>query len=65
MKIDLTNKNAVVTGATGELGRTMVRSLAECGANVVLSLCALNVHQGYKINSSLKMDNVVIEMKDC
>lgn len=34
MKIDLTNKNAVVTGATGELGRTMVRSLAECGANV-------------------------------
>jgi len=34
MKIELTNKNAVVTGATGELGRTMVRSLAECGANV-------------------------------
>ncbi len=34
MKIDLTNKTAVVTGGAGELGRTMVRSLAECGANV-------------------------------
>ncbi len=36
MKIDLTGKNAVVTGATGQLGRTMVRSLAECGANVAI-----------------------------
>ena len=36
MKIDLTNKTAVVTGATGELGRTMVHSLAECGANVAI-----------------------------
>jgi 3-oxoacyl-[acyl-carrier protein] reductase len=34
MQIDLTGKNAVVTGATGDLGRTMVRSLAKCGANV-------------------------------
>jgi 3-oxoacyl-[acyl-carrier protein] reductase len=36
MKIDLTNKTAVVTGATGELGRTMIHSLAECGANVAI-----------------------------
>ena len=36
MKIDLTNKTAVVTGATGELGRTMIRSLAKCGANVAI-----------------------------
>lgn len=36
MKIDLSGKIAVVTGATGQLGRTMVRSLAECGADVVL-----------------------------
>jgi len=28
MKIDLTNKTAVVTGATGELGRTITYSLA-------------------------------------
>jgi FlaA1/EpsC-like NDP-sugar epimerase len=26
MEIDLTNKTAVVTGATGELGRTMIHS---------------------------------------
>jgi 3-oxoacyl-[acyl-carrier protein] reductase len=36
MKIDLTNKTAVVTGGTGELGRTMIHSLAKCGANVVI-----------------------------
>lgn len=36
MKIDLTNKTAVVTGGTGELGRTMIHSLAECGANVAI-----------------------------
>jgi len=36
MKIDLTNRTAVVTGATGELGRTMIRSLAECGANIAV-----------------------------
>ena len=36
MKIDLSNKNAIVTGSTGELGRTMARSLAACGANIGL-----------------------------
>ncbi|HAX17361.1 MAG TPA: short-chain dehydrogenase [Actinobacteria bacterium] len=40
MKIDLTNKTAVVTGATGELGRTIVRSMAECGADV--GICYFN-----------------------
>jgi len=40
MKIDLTDKIAVVTGSTGELGRTMARSLAECGANI--GLCYYN-----------------------
>jgi 3-oxoacyl-[acyl-carrier protein] reductase len=36
MKNDLSNKNSAITGATGELGRTMARSLAECGANIGL-----------------------------
>ncbi len=36
MKIDLTNKIAVVTGATGELGRVMARKLAACGARVAI-----------------------------
>jgi 3-oxoacyl-[acyl-carrier protein] reductase len=34
--IDLKNKVAVVTGGAGQLGRTMVRSLAECGADVAI-----------------------------
>lgn len=36
MKIDLTGKIALVTGATGQLGRTMTRTLASCGADVII-----------------------------
>ncbi|MDD5198547.1 MAG: SDR family oxidoreductase [Terrimicrobiaceae bacterium] len=36
MKIDLSGKVAVVTGATGELGRVMARTLAACGAGVAI-----------------------------
>lgn len=35
MKIDLCGKIAVVTGASGELGRCIARTLAACGADVV------------------------------
>ncbi len=34
--IDLSNKVALVTGGAGQLGRSIVRELAECGANVVI-----------------------------
>ena len=34
MNIDLTGRIAVVTGATGELGRVITRTLADCGARV-------------------------------
>ncbi|WP_373876469.1 SDR family NAD(P)-dependent oxidoreductase [Paenibacillus spongiae] len=34
--IDLTGKVALITGATGELGRVMVRTLAKAGADVVI-----------------------------
>ena len=36
MKIDLTNKVALVTGASGELGRVMARTLTQCGARVAI-----------------------------
>jgi len=36
LNIDLTGKVAVVTGAAGQLGRTMARTLARCGADVVV-----------------------------
>jgi 3-oxoacyl-[acyl-carrier protein] reductase len=36
MNIDLSNKVALVTGGSGDLGRVMVRTLAGCGADVVI-----------------------------
>lgn len=36
MKLDLSNRIALITGATGELGRVMTRSLAQCGADVAI-----------------------------
>jgi 3-oxoacyl-[acyl-carrier protein] reductase len=37
VKIDLAHRLAVVTGASGELGRVMARTLARCGADVALT----------------------------
>ena len=37
LSVDLSKKVAVVTGATGELGRVMARTLAAAGADVVVS----------------------------
>ncbi|MEF2967671.1 SDR family oxidoreductase [Paenibacillus sp. M1] len=36
LNIDLTGKIALVTGATGQLGRVMTRTLARCGAQVAI-----------------------------
>ena len=36
LTLDLSGKVCVVTGATGQLGRVMVRTLAQCGANVAI-----------------------------
>jgi len=40
MEISLKGKIAVITGATGQLGRVMARTLASCGADV--AVCYLN-----------------------
>ncbi|MFF2885411.1 SDR family NAD(P)-dependent oxidoreductase [Paenibacillus sp. NPDC057967] len=36
MKIELGGKNVLITGATGDLGRVMARTLADCGANIAI-----------------------------
>ncbi|AJS61480.1 short-chain dehydrogenase [Paenibacillus sp. IHBB 10380] len=36
MNVDLQGKTALITGATGQLGRVMARTLADCGANIVV-----------------------------
>ena len=36
MNIDLTGKKAIVTGGSGGLGRTIVKALSECGADVAV-----------------------------
>ncbi len=52
--INLLGKIAVVTGATGELGRTMVRTLAKAGADVAVA---------YHTNKT-KANSLVDELKD-
>lgn len=36
MNIDLSGKVAIITGATGELGRVIARTLAECGSDIAI-----------------------------
>jgi 3-oxoacyl-[acyl-carrier protein] reductase len=36
MNINLTGKKAIVTGGSGQLGRCIVRTLAECGADIAI-----------------------------
>jgi 3-oxoacyl-[acyl-carrier protein] reductase len=36
MELTLKGKTALITGATGDLGRVMAKTLAQCGANIVI-----------------------------
>jgi 3-oxoacyl-[acyl-carrier protein] reductase len=55
MKIDLSNRVAVVTGATGELGRVMVRTLAACGADV-----AIHFHRNATLADELREEVLAV-----
>jgi len=54
MTIDLKGKTAIITGASGQLGRVMARTLAACGADVA-------VHYG---QNKVMADTIVAEIKD-
>lgn len=58
--IDLHGKVALVTGATGELGRTLVRMLARCGADVVV-----HYHQNEQTALSLQQEVVALGKRAC
>ncbi len=53
MKLDLSNRIALVTGATGELGRVMTRTLALCGADVAIHYRS-NEAQALKLQEEVK-----------
>ena len=36
LELDLTGKTALITGATGQLGRVMAHTLADCGADIAV-----------------------------
>jgi 3-oxoacyl-[acyl-carrier protein] reductase len=51
LQVDLTGKTALITGATGQLGRVIARTLAECGANIII-----HYHGNEAKASELKLD---------
>jgi len=53
MNIDLSGKLALVTGASGELGRVMARTLAACGADVAVHYFS-NKDKAEKLASELR-----------
>ncbi len=61
MQIDLSNKLAIITGASGQLGRVMARTLAGCGADVAIHYHA-NQSQAAAVREELKAMNVRAEI---
>jgi 3-oxoacyl-[acyl-carrier protein] reductase len=54
LAIDLSGRLAVVTGGSGELGRVMVRTLAQAGAGVVIHYHK-NLDQARRLSQEVKM----------
>lgn len=77
MKIDLSGKVAVVTGGSGQLGRTISRTLARCGAAVVVhyhknramaetvanEISAMNVH-AMAVQADVTQFESILQMRD-
>jgi 3-oxoacyl-[acyl-carrier protein] reductase len=60
MEIDLSNRIALITGASGQLGRTMVRTLASCGAAV-----AIHYHANEKSARQLQAECAANGYRSC
>ena len=77
LTLDLSGKIAVVTGATGQLGRVMARTLARCGADVAVhyhknadmaeTLCAEITQMGRRavaVSADVAGKEAVLKMRD-
>lgn len=77
LTLDLSGKIAVVTGATGQLGRVMARTLARCGADVAVhyhknadmaeTLCAEITQMGRRavaVQADVAGKEAVLKMRD-
>ncbi|MFC5530193.1 SDR family NAD(P)-dependent oxidoreductase [Cohnella yongneupensis] len=53
MNLNLSNRVALVTGATGQLGRVMARTLAQCGADIAIHY-RNNEAQAIKLQDEIK-----------
>ena len=60
MQIDLTGKTALVTGASGELGRVMARTLARCGADVIV-----HYHAAVERATALQAEIIALGRRSC
>ncbi len=60
LQIDLTGRIAVVTGATGQLGRVIARTLAACGADV-----ALHYYQNHEKARALQAEIEALGRRAC
>jgi 3-oxoacyl-[acyl-carrier protein] reductase len=61
MQIDLSNRLAIITGASGQLGRVMAHTLAGCGADVAVHYHA-NETQAKNVREELKATGVRAEI---
>ena len=61
---DLTGKNALVTGATGGIGKEIVANLVAQGAKVIITGTRENVLQEIKQNFTNSVDYIVTNLSD-